>query len=219
MRSYDAARSLFSFLGFVAWVAILLGIVAALVGAGAGGTASRWGGGPTGLASLIGALPGIAIIFSGFLGLAAVQMGRASVDTAEYTQQMLKIARDQLDVSQQALKQASNAQRSFADRTEASVGTDGSRPNGQTRQEPKLTNTSASYSYKIGETIIYRGKEIRVTEGGYVFDRIPFHTIDEARASIDVSVNQQSLAAQKKPPYAEQIDVNPHAIGDTLKRT
>jgi len=98
MRSYEAARSLFSFLGFMAWSVIIIGVIVAFIGMG--GT-SRYGGGG---AALLAAIPGISIGIAGFILLAFVQMGRATVDTAEYTQQMLKIARDQLEVSQQALK-------------------------------------------------------------------------------------------------------------------
>ena len=98
MRSYEAARSLFSFLGFIAWSVIVIGVLVALVGAG---SVSQYAGGGAGLLAMV---PGFGIAIAGFILLAFVQMGRAGVDTAEYTQQMLKISRDQLEVSRQALK-------------------------------------------------------------------------------------------------------------------
>lgn len=78
MRSYQAARSLFSFLGLIAWLVIIAGIIAAMAGAGGG---SQFGGAAAGMFAMA---PGIGIVIAGFFLLAFVQMGRASVDTAEY---------------------------------------------------------------------------------------------------------------------------------------
>ena len=108
MRSYEAARSLFSFLGFIAWSVVVLGVLVALVSAAGG---SRFGGAGAGLLAMV---PGVAIGIAGFILVAFVQMGRATVDTAEYTQQMLKIARDQLDVSKQGLNQGKVLEQGFA---------------------------------------------------------------------------------------------------------
>lgn len=113
MRSYEAARSLFSFLAFCAWSVVIIGVLVALV-AGEGG--SRYGGG----AGLLAMVPGIGFGLAGLLLVAFVQMGRATVDTAEYTQQMLKVARDQLEVSKQALNQGSAVGKSFVGITEKS---------------------------------------------------------------------------------------------------
>jgi hypothetical protein len=108
MRSYEAARSLFSFLGFMSWLVIIAGALAALAGAKA---SSIYGGGTAGL---LAAMPGIGIAVLGFVLLAFVQMGRATVDSAEYGQQMLKIARDQLELSKQSLKQGKRFEAGFA---------------------------------------------------------------------------------------------------------
>ena len=101
MRSYGAARTCFSILGFLSWAVIIFGALIALVGIGTMGQMSRGYGGPS-MAGLAGVLPGAIVMFLGFLGLVGVQMGRATVDTAEYTQQGLKIAREQLEISKQA---------------------------------------------------------------------------------------------------------------------
>ena len=98
MRSYEAARSLFSFLAFIAWSVVVIGVFVALISAAG---ASKYGGGGAGLLAMV---PGIGIGITGFILVAFVQMGRATVDTAEYTQQMLKLSRDQLEVSKQGLK-------------------------------------------------------------------------------------------------------------------
>lgn len=100
MRSYETARTLFSFLAFWAWCVVIAGVLVALVSAAG---ASQYGGAGAGL---LATAPGIGIGIAGLILVAFVQMGRATVDTAEYTQQMLKIARDQLEVSQQGLNGA-----------------------------------------------------------------------------------------------------------------
>ena len=72
MRSYEAARTYFSIMGFGSWSVITIGVLAALVGARGAG--------------LFGMLPGFGIMIFGFLFLVFVQIGRTNVDTAEYTQ-------------------------------------------------------------------------------------------------------------------------------------
>lgn len=107
MRSYDAARGLFSFLAFIAWSAVVVGVIAAF-----GGAQMRTG--LDGAVGIMGALPGIGIAILGLFQVAVIQAARATVDTAEYTQQMLKIARDQLDVSIQSLKQGERIETGFS---------------------------------------------------------------------------------------------------------
>lgn len=81
MRSYETARSLFSFLAFVAWSAVIVGVLIALVGMG--GVSRYADGGATVFASL----PGLGISLIGLFQVAVIQNARATVDTAEYTQQ------------------------------------------------------------------------------------------------------------------------------------
>lgn len=109
MRSYGTARSLFGFLELVAWSAVVIGMLAAFAGAD-----TRSGGMFGGNIGIIGAVPGIIITVLGLFQVAIVQAARATVDTAEYTQQMLKIARDQLDVSKQSLKQGERIETGFS---------------------------------------------------------------------------------------------------------
>lgn len=102
MRSYQAARSLFSFLGFCAWCLIILGVLAAFGGASA---AQSFGRGASGIQAVIAAAPGLMMSAMGLFSLALVQMGRTGVDGAEYAQQSLDVARQQLDISKQLLNQ------------------------------------------------------------------------------------------------------------------
>ena len=114
MRSYEAARGLFSFMSFVGWVIIAGGVLAAIAGIGIGNEMGRngYGRGP-GPEVLLFILPGVGIGIVGVITLALAQMGRAGVDTAEYSQQMLQISRESLDVSRQSLRQSEHLRTSF----------------------------------------------------------------------------------------------------------
>ncbi|MGC9417817.1 MAG: hypothetical protein ACP5EN_02485 [Rhodovulum sp.] len=100
MRSYQAARFYFSFLGFLSWCIIVFGgIVVAIAISSADDLAQNIG------IVFIPVLLGIGgtIGLAGFMGLVLVQIGRAGVDSAEYAQQSLKVARDQLEISRSAM--------------------------------------------------------------------------------------------------------------------
>ena len=112
MRSYEAARGLFSFLGFMSWAVIIVGTLLAFSGGTIGGTG--FGQNSGGLTALLGAAPGIILAMLGFYGLALVQMGRAGVDSAEYSQQSLEVARQQLEVSREVLDQGKKTAASYA---------------------------------------------------------------------------------------------------------
>ncbi len=102
MRSYQTARSLYSFLGVLAWCIIGIGALVAF-GGGAATQAIGRNAGP--IQFLLAAMPGLLICLVGTYGLAMVQMGRTGVDGAEYAQQALAVAREQLDISKQVLAQ------------------------------------------------------------------------------------------------------------------
>ena len=193
MRSYEAARSLFSFLGFIAWSVVVLGVLVALVSAAGG---SRFGGAGAGLLAMV---PGVAIGIAGFILVAFVQMGRATVDTAEYTQQMLKIARDQLDVSKQGLNQGKVLEQGFAalksapeERPAASFAdtTSDASPTKASNSQSKLKLAPASKSV---ETIEYSGKEIHIENGKALYNGISFDTLGKAKDYID------NFASKKLP--------------------
>ena len=212
MRSYEAARSLFSFLGFIAWSVVVFGVLVALVSAAGG---SRFGGAGAGLLAMV---PGVAIGIAGFILVAFVQMGRATVDTAEYTQQMLKIARDQLDVSKQGLNQGKVLEQGFAALKSAPeedgqglTGKDGilhdtisavrpaasfadatsdASPTKASNSQSKLKLAPASKSV---ETIEYSGKEIHIEYGKALYNGISFDTLGKAKDYID------NFASKKLP--------------------
>jgi len=112
MRSYEAARGLFSFLAICSWAIIIVGgIVALVTGATIG---SSFGGSPNAMALIFAFMPGAGISLVGLYGLAMVQMARAGVDSAEYGQQALGVARQQLEVSREALNQGRQLAGSYA---------------------------------------------------------------------------------------------------------
>jgi hypothetical protein len=74
-------------------------------------------------------------------------MGRATVDSAEYGQQALKVARDQLEVSKQGIKQGTGLENSFADLARRLGATaDGSATSERMATEPKSSGYSAPKS-------------------------------------------------------------------------
>ena len=93
MRSYGAAKILFGIFGLISWALIAGGAIAVLAGVLD----------PDGPVAAAGA----AAVFSGFLMLAMVQIGRSTVDTADCAQQILMVSRQQLDVSERILEQVS----------------------------------------------------------------------------------------------------------------
>lgn len=111
MQSYQTARSVYSFLGFLAWCVIILGVIVAL----GGGTATQAIGRNASLIQFfLGAAPGILMFLAGIYGLAMVQMGRTGVDGAEYAQQSLDVSRQQLEISKQMLAQNKTSAASYS---------------------------------------------------------------------------------------------------------
>ncbi len=100
--NYGAARSILALAELTLWCGIGLGVIVAIVAAGA---ASRG----FGSSGLLAAVPGIFISVICFLGIVIVQMAKATVDSADYGYQMLGVARDQLSISQQALRHSEQA--------------------------------------------------------------------------------------------------------------
>jgi len=203
MRSYEAARSLFSILGSLSWAVIGVGGVAALIGAG---SAMKYGGLGAGF---LGMMPGISIAVYGFVLLAFVQIGRAVVDTAEYTQQMLKIARDQLEVSRQSLNHNSTSSTGFADQkskpksTHSDVGYSATKTNPESSAKPlQLKNqTPASWPKEPNNVLTqYKGKSIEEKRGKFICNGVPFDTMDKAKNYVDnfTSTPTKSLPGTKK---------------------
>ncbi|WP_323768503.1 MULTISPECIES: hypothetical protein [Roseobacteraceae] len=224
MKSYEAARGLLTFLGFLAWCGIIVGIILAI---GAGAVVrqmSSFGGGGNGMAGLVAAMPGFILAFLGFLSLALVQIGRAGVDTAEYTQQMLKIARDQLDVSRQALKQDAALSQSFVALQQAAPPE--ARPAGSATYEPGAASDATkppvaapAHGYVPGDTIIYRTKRIRIVDAGYEVKARTYATLEAAQAAIDEAGRFLPAEPQLSRPKPDPVEVAPADLSASFKRS
>jgi hypothetical protein len=198
MRSYEAARSLFSFLAFIAWSVVVIGVIVALVGAAG---ASQYGGSGAGLLAMV---PGIGIGITGFILVAFNQMGRATVDTAEYTQQMLEISRGQLEVSKQGLKLQNAVPQTFA----AAAETENARePKNSFGNQADKTSPQGRIVVNLepeqpaDQSVIYRGKMIRDQEGKFLCKGIQFDTLLAAKEHID---SLAALPARKLPVASKE---------------
>jgi len=191
MRSYEAARTLFSFLAFCAWSVVAIGVLVALIGAGGG---SRFGGAGAGLLAMV---PGIGIGIAGLLLLAFVQMGRAGVDTAEYTQQMLKISRDQLDVSKQSLKQSDAFQKSYsALNKETADIPQKSGYSSKTATPEKAVQSQTAPVSNYGNKTSYNGHAISESNGVFYVKNAEFRQIEHAKEYIDLLREKGDMMAK-----------------------
>jgi len=191
MRDYGVARSLFGFIEFLFWAGVVIGVIVAFA---AMNVASRgFGGGP----GILAALPGMLMAITSLFGVALVQNARATVDTAELTQQMLKVARDQLEVSQQAVKQGEMAQQSFAAlaasnqppqselETPAGKATFAHTPGATDR--PQIEATSEPEEPKVmGKKLTYKGQSGELIGGKWHLNGIAFESRELLRDYIDV---------------------------------
>ena len=185
MRSYEAASSLFSFLAFIAWSVVVIGVIVALVGAAG---ASQYGGSGAGLLAMV---PGIGIGITGFILVAFNQMGRATVDTAEYTQQMLEISRGQLEVSKQGLQlQGGSPVTSFAANSETNDGKLSLQGNDASYASEPAENTDQSIE-KMPKEIqseyeIQGNKLVQNTDGTFKYDSLEFVSLDGVKEHIRI---------------------------------
>lgn len=109
MRSYETSRTIFTIVEFLAWCSLVLGSLFFVIGLN--GIFSRSGFGSNLSAILI--IPGVILVVFALLTIVTIQTARAGVDTAELTGQMLKVARDQLEVSRHVLRQGETLRASF----------------------------------------------------------------------------------------------------------
>lgn len=202
MRSYEAARTYFSIMGFGAWSVIIIGVLVALVSAGG---VSQYAGGGAGLLAM---LPGLGIMIVGFLLLVFVQIGRANVDTAEYTQQMLKISRDQLEVSKQSLKQTDTFQKNYASlKAEATNTPEGDGYSNATLEPEKAVKSKPEPVKQIEQKIAYKGHTILAKDDKFRVNKAVFEKIEFAREHIDqrrLSEEKNAKVAASSATHAQQ---------------
>lgn len=204
MKSYETARKIGSFLEFIGWIIVIMGIIAGLAMANNAGpyvSTDR---------KILTFVSGLSISLVGIICIGLVQHWRASVDTAELTQQILKVARDQLEVSRQLLAGHSGVSTSFADaaaKTEeesrASFADIGNASEGQ--QGAPAIEAAHSDSAPTAEDlqpkkmIDYNGAEISQTAAGFLAHDVMFETLDGAKEFVDdrIKVNRRLPGAFK----------------------
>lgn len=175
MRSYEVARTIYSILEILAWASIVIGLIAALGGASAGSSFARNG------AGLLGAVPGIIIMISGIFLVGSVQSWRANVDSAEYGQQMLKVARDQLEVSKQALRTSDSQPNTFgALRAEQEAG--------RSDRPEKRVVPAAPVKHAPDEVIEYRDRSIVRNGMAFSVSGKEFVSLERAKRAIDLEL-------------------------------
>ena len=199
--NYGAARSILGLAEILWWCGFGLGIILALAGGGAG--ASGFGGG----AGILGAVPGIIISIFCFFGVVHVQQTKASVDSADYAYQALAIAREQLAISKQALKQDAQAL-SFADRAQTDGTTSTASTTAETswrssrREEPTLPGGAIAL-----EDWDYRDTRIHRTEHGFLVEGQTFQSLGDAKRYVDGS---RPASRQSEPVTIAQTSPKQH---------
>ncbi len=193
MRSYGAARSLFSMVSFFAWLMIIGGVIGAFIGAGVGSDMARWNRAPEFIGMMLGAAPGVIVSVIGFLGLVTAQMGRSGVDSAEYGQQMLQIARDHLDISRQSLNKGDAVRQSFAALPESS----GSCATASYADTPQPAAAKEAVTAEAPPLIAYKGKEIAALGSTFHIAGLSFDTLAAAHAHIDRLMPVRPLSATR----------------------
>jgi len=177
MQSYQAARGLFNFVGFIAWIAVLGGGLTALLGGSAALNSARSGNEI--MALLLGGAPGAILASVGFFILVHVQTSRAAVDSAEYGQQALKTARDQLEVSKQLLKLAQPS------RTMDYQSTNDTPNPVRFDTEKTIEPVAGPVSFGMATTTEYAGYIIKKKADRFLVDDREYDTLIDAKLAID----------------------------------
>jgi len=191
MRSYEAARRICSFLENIGWLAVVGGVILAFVLAESVSSYARPG------AAFAAAIPGIVFSVIGLFCVGGVQGWRSSVDTAEYTQQMLKIARDQLEVSRQSLRGNKTEALSFGDTVENETSSSGpsfadmsatgaSNSTEQSRDtEPEARPIAPPERPAMNQELSFQGRKlIEYADGSYTLGDRNFSDLDAVKEHI-----------------------------------
>lgn len=206
MREYTTARTIFGILEFIAWAAVIGGVIFALVGASATTGFSRSS------AGLLGALPGMWIAFVGILAVATVQFFRAGVDTAEMTGKMLKIAEQQLKIAKgESVADFSSISTSKAGPKSASgtgTATMTSSVLGPGQDQNGGATHAATPEIEVPSKIAYKSHQIERTGDEIRVGPLTFATLEEARSHIDDKLER--AYAQEGGPTVKRLASTPN---------
>lgn len=200
MRSYLVARIWHSIVEFIGWVLLIVGLIYAVALSQTISLYPFESGLNQGLAQLVGLLPGLALAFSGLCTIAFMQTCRAAVDTAEYTQHMLKISRDQIEYSKAAVRHGKQLQLSLEtlmkpqsgseDETGSSLSQTHLTPNGNDPAVPQITShdvesESVRVTANTAGSTDHKGHKIEHREDAYHVAGVAFSTLEKAKAWVN----------------------------------
>ncbi|MEM6465277.1 MAG: hypothetical protein AAF679_02055 [Pseudomonadota bacterium] len=204
MRSYEAARSAFSFAGGMAWTLTTIGLLIIVLGVFA---ASQATGPMAGLPLVVlAAAPGIIIAGTGYFFQIVIQSSRTSVDCAEYAQQALQVARDQLAINQEMLTLAK------ANSDVVGYASESMPQNISFDTDVPATTYEAAAQAPVGDqaseevaippagksgTEIYLGHQIQRTALGFQVGEDVFPSLKKARSAVDRLASLQPALASK----------------------
>lgn len=185
MRSYNAARRQFDGMELLAKLIMLFG---AVIAATAAYGVSEFSGQNI-IATAMAALPGLGIAAVGLFVQVHAQTSRAAVDSAEYAQQALKVARDQFELSKEMFayeKARAPVPARFSETPPADISIDTE----ATRTAPPGAPTTTTRHF---------GRIIQHAADGYYVDGLRFPSLDEAKSSIseDLGKAMQPLVARR----------------------
>jgi hypothetical protein len=183
MRSYHTSRLLLSIFEWVVWIVIFIGLFLAFYLADQVPDVIR--GRSTPLSTkMTAATPGLILSLIGLICVLLIHHARSVIDTAELTGQILKTSRDQLEVSRQLVRMARSQAQTYTEQAkpkpdEAPTGY-GAAPastSAPSKAEPR-TPTGPSF-------VSHQGKTIKVEDGKYLYNDIPFDSLEKAQEYID----------------------------------
>lgn len=189
MKSYQTARRICTFLEILGWISVVYGLGLAVVLGESYAPYSSPG------AAFAVVLPGLIIAVVGLFYVGGVQGWRSTVDTAEFTQQLLKVARDQLDVSRQALEGGPNVFEGYGDSLR--TGEEETRHTASFsdltgkdwREDPPREQLLTKSGTRL-EEVQYRQNVILKKEDVYLVGEKRFDTLEAAEAEIDAVILQ-----------------------------
>jgi hypothetical protein len=196
-RSYETARKLFSFLEFTCWCVVGLGALIVLLGFSQAPSNSRqFGIQPSFLMAYGTSVLGLFVAFNGVIGAATVQFFRAGVDTAEYAQQQLSVARKQLEISRQGLGQSPVKSAGFEFAPSTTQASEPKSDQGYAppveSEQPKITKDGAQDTHQVKSLnlaqtqLSYRDVEfIMKLNGSYLLEGRIYPTLDDVKLRID----------------------------------
>ena len=202
-RGYRVARFCFVLLALAGWIGIVAGIAVAIAGFTGSAAAGSLFDSRNLLLQLASAAPGIGIMVGGLFAVATAHSGRANVDTAAMTRELLKLA-------QQNAEGEAEAEPLRAPPPPPPARTPDPMP---MPPAPRFQDTSArSRQLMLApvrapapeperedelEDEIYRQVKIAARDDGYYIRDRRFESIDDARLFIDRALARAGLKAER----------------------